>query len=112
MELPLWLGKKHFPIRGKYAKMILQSGYGIVKKATLSLAGAGAKVVVFADICESKAKASSLESRQFASNNFYETTAFKMNVQNDQSVQSMVDFVVKKYGRLDYAVNAVGLCPL
>ena len=52
MELPLWLGKKHFPIRSKYAKMILQSGCGIGKKATLSLAGAGAKVVVFADICE------------------------------------------------------------
>lgn len=57
---------------------------------------------------QQKAKASSEESRQFAGNNVYETIAFNMNVKSDQSVQDMVNFVVEKYGRLDYAVNAVG----
>lgn len=32
-----------------------------------------------------------------------------MNVQDAQSVQDMVDFVVKEFGRLDYAVNAAGV---
>ncbi|KAK6072214.1 hypothetical protein SCUP515_07546 [Seiridium cupressi] len=33
----------------------------------------------------------------------------EMNVQNDKSVQTMGDFVVKKFGRLDYGVNAAGI---
>lgn len=32
-----------------------------------------------------------------------------MDVGDEKSVQSMVDFVVKEYGRLDYAVNAAGV---
>lgn len=55
------------------------------------------------------AKASSEESKKYASNQEYRTTIFEMNVQDDKSVQAMVDFVVKEYGRLDYAVNAAGV---
>lgn len=56
------------------------------------------------------AKTSSEESKKFASNKEYQTTTFEMNVQDDKSVQAMVDFVVKEFGRLDYAVNAAGVC--
>lgn len=55
------------------------------------------------------AKASSEESRRFASNQEYQTTIFEMNVQDEKSVQAMVDFVVKEFGRLDYSVNAAGV---
>lgn len=55
------------------------------------------------------AKASSEESKKYASNKEYQTTTYEMNVQDDNSVQSMVDFVVKEYGRLDYAINAAGV---
>lgn len=55
------------------------------------------------------AKTSSEESKKFASNQEYQTTIFEMNVQDDKSVQAMVDFVVKEFGRLDYAVNAAGV---
>jgi NAD(P)-dependent dehydrogenase (short-subunit alcohol dehydrogenase family) len=79
------------------------------KKRLFSLAEAGARVVVFADMDEETAKVSSEESKRFASNKEYKTSAFKMNVQDDQSVQDMVDHVVKEYGRLDYAVNAAGV---
>lgn len=34
---------------------------------------------------------------------------FKMNLQDDKSVEDMVDFVIKEFGRLDYAVNAAGV---
>lgn len=55
------------------------------------------------------AKASSEESKKYASNQGYQTTIFEMNVQDDKSVQAMVDFVVNEFGRLDYAVNAAGV---
>lgn len=61
------------------------------------------------------AKESSEESKKCATNKAYQTTIFEMNVQDDKSVKDMVDFVVKEYGRLDYAVNAAGVstdCPL
>lgn len=58
---------------------------------------------------EETAKTSSEESKKYASNKGYQTTVFKMNVQDDKSVQDMVDFVVKEFGRLDYAVNCAGV---
>lgn len=81
-------------------------------EAAFSLAEAGAKVVVFADMDENTAKASSEKSKTFATNKEYQTTFFKMNVEDAKSVQDMVDFVVKEYGRLDYAVNAAGVSSL
>lgn len=58
---------------------------------------------------ETMTKASSEESKKYASNKSYRTTTFKMNVQDDKSVQDMVDYVVKEFGRLDYVVNVVGV---
>lgn len=55
------------------------------------------------------AKTSSEESKNYASNKEYKTTTLEMNVQDDKSVEAMVDFVVKNFGRLDYAVNAAGV---
>lgn len=66
-------------------------------------------MVVFADMNTETAKASSEESKKYARNQEYQTTIFEMNVQDDKSVQAMVDFVVKQFGRLDYAVNAAGV---
>lgn len=63
---------------------------------------------MFADMNTETAKASSEESKKYASNQGYQTAIFEMNVQDDKSVQAMVDFVVKDFGRLDYAVNAAG----
>lgn len=55
------------------------------------------------------AKASSDENKTYASNKEYQSTTFEMNVQDEKSVQAMVDFVVKEFGQLDYAVNAAGV---
>jgi NAD(P)-dependent dehydrogenase (short-subunit alcohol dehydrogenase family) len=86
-----------------------QSGSGIGREAAFSLAEAGAKVVVFADMNEETAKGSSEESKAHASNKDYETSIFKMNVQDDASIVDMVNYVVETYGRLDYCVNAAGV---
>lgn len=88
---------------------MIKSGRGIGKEAAFSLAEAGARAVVFADMDEETAKVSSEESKRFASNKEYKTSTFKMNVQDNQSVQDMIDHVIKEYGRLDYAVNAAGV---
>lgn len=58
---------------------------------------------------ETTANESSEESKKYASHKDYKTTTFVMNVQDGDSVQAMVDFVVKEFGRLDYAVNAAGV---
>ncbi|KAF2801086.1 oxidoreductase [Melanomma pulvis-pyrius CBS 109.77] len=89
--------------------LVVGSGRGIGKEAAFSLAEAGARVVVFADMDEETARASSEESKNYASSKDYQTTTFKMNVEDDKSVQDMVDFVVKEYGRLDYCVNGAGV---
>jgi NAD(P)-dependent dehydrogenase (short-subunit alcohol dehydrogenase family) len=65
--------------------------------------------VVFADMNEDTAKESSELSKKHASSSEYHTTTFKMDVSDAASVQAMVDFVVAKFGRLDYAVNAAGV---
>jgi NAD(P)-dependent dehydrogenase (short-subunit alcohol dehydrogenase family) len=57
---------------------------------------------------EETARTSSEESRKYANNKEYQTTIFKMNVQDAKSVQDIVDFVVGEYGRLDYSVNGAG----
>ncbi|KAI6090729.1 oxidoreductase [Hypoxylon rubiginosum] len=89
--------------------LIVGSGSGIGREVSFSLAEAGTKVIVFADRNEDTAKATSEESKKYASNKDYQTAVFKMDVQDAQSVQDMVDFVVKQYGRLDYAINAAGV---
>lgn len=64
---------------------------------------------MFADMNEETAKASSEESKKYATNKDYRTSIFKMNVTDEKSVQDMVDFVVKEFGSLDYAVNGAGV---
>ncbi|PLB54877.1 oxidoreductase [Aspergillus steynii IBT 23096] len=97
--------------------LVVGSGRGIGQQAAFSLAEAGAKVVVFADMNEETAKESAEESKKYASNKDYTATTFKVNVTDSQGVQDMVDFVVNTFGRLDYCVNGAGVdngvhCPV
>ncbi|KAH8427712.1 SDR family NAD(P)-dependent oxidoreductase [Aspergillus melleus] len=89
--------------------LVVGSGRGIGQQAAFSLAEAGAKVVVFADINEETAKESAEESKKYASNKDYTATTFTVNVSDPKGVQEMVDFVVEKFGRLDYCVNGAGI---
>ncbi|KAJ5106299.1 oxidoreductase [Penicillium angulare] len=89
--------------------LVVGAGAGIGRESAFSLAEAGARVVVFADMNEETAKSSSIESKQFATNTEYQTATFTMNVKDAKGVQDMVDFVVREFGRLDYCVNAAGV---
>ncbi|KAI1324120.1 oxidoreductase [Xylariaceae sp. FL0255] len=89
--------------------LVVGAGRGIGREAAFSLAEAGAKVVVFADMDDTTATTSSEESKEHATNKDYKTAIFKMDARDEKSVQDMVDFVVGQFGRLDYAVNAAGV---
>lgn len=89
---------------------VCQSGRGIGRDTAFSLAEAGARVVVFADMDLKTAETSSEESRKFATHKDYQTRVFEMNVQDEKSVQAMVDFVIEEFGRVDYAINVAGVC--
>jgi NAD(P)-dependent dehydrogenase (short-subunit alcohol dehydrogenase family) len=58
---------------------------------------------------EETAKASADASKKYATNTGYCSVHFKMNVTDEKTVQDMVDFVVEKFGRLDYCVNGAGV---
>lgn len=73
------------------------------------IAEAGARVIVFANLNEENARASAEESKQYASNKSYKATYFHVNVTDEKGVQAMVDFVIERFGSLDYAVNAAGV---
>ncbi|CRG89952.1 hypothetical protein PISL3812_06992 [Talaromyces islandicus] len=88
--------------------LVVGSGRGIGQQCAFSLAEAGVKAVVFADMNEETAKASAEESKTYATHK-YSATTFKMNVVDEKSVQDMVDFTVKEFGRIDYCVNAAGV---
>lgn len=64
---------------------------------------------MFADLDEESAVSTAEESKQYASNKNYRAAAFKVNVTDPDQVQSMVDFVVREFGRLDYCVNSAGV---
>ncbi|KAL4981255.1 hypothetical protein BDW68DRAFT_108940 [Aspergillus falconensis] len=89
--------------------LVVGSGRGIGQQAAFSIAEAGARAIVFADMNEETAIASAEESRTYASNPNYEATAFVVNVKDEDKVGEMVDFVVQTFGRIDYAVNAAGV---
>ncbi|KAF3025871.1 hypothetical protein E8E14_014811 [Neopestalotiopsis sp. 37M] len=89
--------------------LVVGSGRGIGRDTAFSLAEAGARVVVFADMDLRTAETSSEESRKFATHKDYQTRVFEMNVQDEKSVQAMVDFVIEEFGRLDYAINVAGI---
>ncbi|KAL3477158.1 oxidoreductase [Aspergillus californicus] len=88
--------------------LVVGGGSGIGQQSAFSIAEAGARVVVFADKNGEAAAASAIESKKYATNKDYEATHFVVNVTDDQGVNDMVDFVVKTFGRLDYAVNGAG----
>lgn len=88
---------------------MIQAGRGIGQQAAYSLAEAGARVIVFADMNSETATASAAESKQYATHPSYQSTNFTVNVTDQDGVQAMVDFVIEKFGRLDYAVNAAGV---
>ncbi|KAI9658416.1 MAG: hypothetical protein M1821_002549 [Bathelium mastoideum] len=89
--------------------LITGAGGGIGREAAFSLAEAGARVIIFADINEEAAKEAVELSKKHATHPQYQAINYTLDVTDPQSVQEMVDTIVKNFGRLDYAVNGAGV---
>lgn len=89
--------------------MPIKAAGGIGKETALAFAEAGARGVVFADINDIGAKESAEESKKSATHAEYRTLAVKVDMNDAESVQSLVTTVVGEFGRIDYAVNSAGV---
>ncbi|KAF4945678.1 hypothetical protein FSARC_14393 [Fusarium sarcochroum] len=89
--------------------LVVGGGRGIGQQAAFSLAQAGAKAIVFADLDEESATLTAEESKTFATHKDYKTAVVKVDVRNIDEVQRMVDYAIEQFGRLDYAINSAGV---
>ncbi|MCJ1390657.1 hypothetical protein MMC18_003518 [Xylographa bjoerkii] len=89
--------------------LVVGAGGGLGQECAYSLAQAGAKVIVFADINEEAAQAAAEISKKHASNPEYRPLVYKVDVTDADSVQNMMAFTSKECGRVDYAVNSAGI---
>ncbi|KAI2637673.1 NAD(P)-binding protein [Hypomontagnella submonticulosa] len=96
-----------FEVSG-YALVVGAAG-GIGREIGFSFAEAGAKGVLFADLNYEGAAAAAEASKAVASSPEYQPLPVKVNVTNRESVQAMVDYAAKEFGRIDYCINAVGI---
>ena len=71
---------------------------------------AHAQHVVFCDIDDAGARAALVEGAKLADKRSkFSGRAVRVDVADEASVQAMVDFVLKAYGRIDYFVNCAGV---
>ncbi|TVY73233.1 2-(R)-hydroxypropyl-CoM dehydrogenase [Lachnellula suecica] len=89
--------------------LVTGAASGIGKETALAFAEAGSKGVIFADINEESVKAVAQESRTYAKNAKYEALAVRVDVADAESVDALVKVGIKKFGRIDYAVNSAGI---
>ncbi|KAI0887014.1 oxidoreductase [Annulohypoxylon maeteangense] len=88
--------------------LVVGAGSGIGLETALLFAERGAKAVVFADQAFGAASEASEKSKSIATATDYQTMAIAVDVRDRASVKSMVEEVMKQFGRLDYAVNSAG----
>ena len=86
-----------------------QSASGIGRETAFTVAEAGVAGIIFADIKEAEAEDAARRSKELAAHPDYRAFAAKVDVTNTASVQSMVDFAVEKFGRIDYCINSAGV---
>jgi NAD(P)-dependent dehydrogenase (short-subunit alcohol dehydrogenase family) len=78
-------------------------------ETALTFAERGCQAVVFADQSFEGVQAGSEKSKTIATAKDYDTFAIAVDARDRSSVKAMVTEVVKKYGRLDYAINCAGV---
>ncbi|EPE37166.1 NAD(P)-binding Rossmann-fold containing protein [Glarea lozoyensis ATCC 20868] len=89
--------------------LITGAAAGIGEETGYAFAQAGALGVVFADIHCKLAAENAEKSKAYATNTQYRALSIKVDTTDPISVQEMVDFTVREFGRLDYNVNSAGL---
>ncbi|PQE09526.1 oxidoreductase short-chain dehydrogenase reductase family protein [Rutstroemia sp. NJR-2017a BBW] len=85
--------------------LITGAGSGIGKNSAFSFAQAGAAGVMFADINEKSAQDAAVESKKYACNPNYRAVAIHVDVENETSIQAMVEAAIRDFGRIDYNIG-------
>ena len=80
--------------------LITGSGSGIGKAAALAFSKEGGKIIV-SDINEENGIKTVSEINKYKG----EATFYKADVSNFNMVKNLMDFIVKKFGKLDIAIN-------
>jgi NAD(P)-dependent dehydrogenase (short-subunit alcohol dehydrogenase family) len=104
-------GVRHLPLPFPNPLILTSSqvASGIGQETALSLAEAGAMGILFADLEGDKASQVALKSEKTATAGTYKAVSCEVDITNLQSVQAMVDFALKEFGRFDYLVNSAGI---
>ncbi|PQE12338.1 Short-chain dehydrogenase reductase SDR protein [Rutstroemia sp. NJR-2017a BVV2] len=89
--------------------LVTGAGSGIGRDTAIAFAIEGAAGVLFADIDENTATEAANESRNLAQNPSYQAYSIRVDVSDEASVVSMVNFAVEKFGKIDYCVNSAGV---
>lgn len=92
-----------FDLKGEKA-IVTGGGQGLGREMAFALAEAGADVVVVQRSVE-VAEKTAVEIRQLGGDSF----ALKVDVSKPKDVQSMVDTVMEKYGKIDILINNAGI---
>lgn len=87
-----------------------QAASGIGKETAFQFAEAGCRAVMFCDTNYALAKAAAQQSIKYATAPIYDADAVEIDVTKPELVQYMVDYTIEKFGRIDYCVNAAGVC--
>lgn len=92
--------------------IVTGAGSGIGRECALGFAFAGAAGVVFADRNLPAAEEAAETSRRISNNHdSYHALVIQVDVADRQSVEGMLSRTLEKFGRVDYCVNAAGVCP-
>lgn len=94
------------------SKHIQQAAAGIGEEMGNAFAEAGALGVVFADINAEGAAENAEKSKAYATNPAYKALSITVDTTDQASVQEMVDFTIKEFGRINYSINSAGVCIL
>jgi NAD(P)-dependent dehydrogenase (short-subunit alcohol dehydrogenase family) len=82
---------------------------GIGRATCILLAEEGVRGLAIADLSPAAADGVKEECFKVASNPKFNCITIPLDVQNEQSVNSMIETVVRTFDRLDYAVNCAGI---
>lgn len=86
-----------------------QASGGIGREIVFAFAEAGAKGIICADIKVDDATRVAEESKVIASSEDFKALSCSLDITKSQSVNALVDFAVKEFGRIDFLVNAAGV---
>lgn len=89
--------------------LVTGGGSGIGRATCLLLAKEGVRGLVIADLNTTAADGVKAECSKVASNPNFTCITIHLDVQQERSVNSMIELTVQTFNRLDYAVNCAGI---